>query len=48
MADLFDHPERLARLREGGRRVKRPDAAAHAAAAILSLTPVHTWLAREE
>jgi processive 1,2-diacylglycerol beta-glucosyltransferase len=41
IADLLDDPERLARLREGARRVKRPDAAAHAVAAILSLTPVH-------
>jgi processive 1,2-diacylglycerol beta-glucosyltransferase len=41
IADLLDNPERLARLREGARQVKRPDAAAHAAAAILSLTPVH-------
>lgn len=41
IADLLDHPERLAHLREGARRVKRPDAAVHAAAAILSLTPVH-------
>jgi processive 1,2-diacylglycerol beta-glucosyltransferase len=40
IADLLDHPERLARLREGARRVKRPDAAALAAEAILSLTPV--------
>jgi processive 1,2-diacylglycerol beta-glucosyltransferase len=41
VADLLDHPERLARLREGARQVKRPDAAAHAVAAILSLMPVH-------
>lgn len=41
IADLLDNPERLARLREGARRVKRPDAAAQAAAAILSLTPVY-------
>jgi processive 1,2-diacylglycerol beta-glucosyltransferase len=41
IADLLDNPERLARLRAGARRVKRPDAAAHAAAAILSLTPAH-------
>ena len=40
VADLLDHPECLARLREGARRVKRPDAAASAAAAILALTPV--------
>jgi processive 1,2-diacylglycerol beta-glucosyltransferase len=40
IADLLDHPERLARLREGARRVKRPDAVAHAAEAILSLAPV--------
>jgi processive 1,2-diacylglycerol beta-glucosyltransferase len=40
IADLLDHPERLARLREGARQVKRPDAAAHAAAAVLSLTSV--------
>jgi processive 1,2-diacylglycerol beta-glucosyltransferase len=40
--DLLDHPERLARLREGARRVKRPAAAAQAAAAILSLVPVQT------
>jgi processive 1,2-diacylglycerol beta-glucosyltransferase len=40
VADLLDHPERLARLREGARRVKRPDAAAHAAEAILALAPV--------
>jgi processive 1,2-diacylglycerol beta-glucosyltransferase len=40
IADLLDHPERLARLREGAQRVKRPDAAAHAAEAILGLAPV--------
>src|SRR5262245_16034839 len=40
ITDLLDHPERLARLREGARRVKRPDAAAHAAEAILALAPV--------
>jgi processive 1,2-diacylglycerol beta-glucosyltransferase len=40
ITDLFDHPERLARLREGARRVKRPEAAAHAAEAILALAPV--------
>jgi len=40
IADLLDHPESLARLRNGARRVKRPGAAAHAAAAILSLIPV--------
>jgi processive 1,2-diacylglycerol beta-glucosyltransferase len=34
---LLDDPERLAHLRDGARRVKRPDAAAHAASAILSL-----------
>jgi processive 1,2-diacylglycerol beta-glucosyltransferase len=39
ITDLLDHPEHLARLREGARRVKRPSAAAHAATAILSLTP---------
>jgi processive 1,2-diacylglycerol beta-glucosyltransferase len=48
MTDLFDHPERLVSLRKGARRVKRPAAAAHAAAAILSLTPVRTRSAREE
>ena len=42
IADLLDHPEHLARLREGARRVKRPDAAAHAAEAILALAPVQT------
>jgi processive 1,2-diacylglycerol beta-glucosyltransferase len=42
IADLLDHPERLARLREGARRVKRPDATAHAAEAILALAPVQT------
>jgi processive 1,2-diacylglycerol beta-glucosyltransferase len=42
ITDLLDHPERLARLQEGARRVKRPSAATHAAAAILSLTPVQT------
>lgn len=41
ITNFIDEPERLARLREGARRVKRPDAAAHAASAILSLTPVH-------
>jgi processive 1,2-diacylglycerol beta-glucosyltransferase len=41
IADLLDNPERLARLREGARWVKRPDAAAHAAEAILSLASVH-------
>jgi processive 1,2-diacylglycerol beta-glucosyltransferase len=41
ITNLIDAPERLARLREGARRVKRPDAAAHAAAAIFSLTQVH-------
>jgi processive 1,2-diacylglycerol beta-glucosyltransferase len=40
IADLLDHPERLARLREGARRVKRPDAAAQAAEVILTLAPV--------
>jgi UDP-N-acetylglucosamine:LPS N-acetylglucosamine transferase len=42
IADLLDHPERLARLRKGAQRVKRPDAAAHAAEAILTLAPVPT------
>jgi processive 1,2-diacylglycerol beta-glucosyltransferase len=42
IADLLDHPEHLARLREGARRVKRPDAAAHAGEAILALAPVQT------
>jgi processive 1,2-diacylglycerol beta-glucosyltransferase len=40
IADLLDHPERLARLREGVRRVKRPNAVAHAAEAILSFAPL--------
>jgi processive 1,2-diacylglycerol beta-glucosyltransferase len=40
IADLLDHPERLAHLREGARRVKRPDAAAQAAEVILTLAPV--------
>ncbi len=40
IADLLDHPERLARLRAGARRVKRPEAVAHAAEAILALAPV--------
>jgi processive 1,2-diacylglycerol beta-glucosyltransferase len=40
IADLLDHPERLVRLREGARRVKRPAAAAHAVEAILSLARV--------
>jgi processive 1,2-diacylglycerol beta-glucosyltransferase len=42
ITDLLEHPEHLARLREGARRVKRPDAAAHAAEAILALAPVQT------
>ena len=42
IADLLDHPERLARLREGARRVKRPDAVAHAVEAVLALAPVQT------
>jgi processive 1,2-diacylglycerol beta-glucosyltransferase len=41
IADLLDDPQRLARLRAGAHRVKRPEAAAHAAAAILSLAPAH-------
>jgi processive 1,2-diacylglycerol beta-glucosyltransferase len=41
ITDLLDHPERLAGLRQGARRIKRPDAAAHAGAAILSLAPRH-------
>ncbi|HXH09499.1 MAG TPA: glycosyltransferase [Alphaproteobacteria bacterium] len=36
---LLDDPAGLARLRAGARRIKRPDAAARAAAAILALTP---------
>jgi processive 1,2-diacylglycerol beta-glucosyltransferase len=48
VVDLLDHPERLARLRDGARRVKRPEAAAHAAAAILSLAPVSARWSREE
>jgi processive 1,2-diacylglycerol beta-glucosyltransferase len=40
ITDLLDHPERLARLRKGARRVKRPDAAAQAAEVILTLAPV--------
>jgi processive 1,2-diacylglycerol beta-glucosyltransferase len=40
VADLLDHPDSLARLRDGARQVKRPGAAAHAAAAILSLASV--------
>ena len=43
IADLLDHPERLARLRAGARRVKRPDAVAHAAEAILALAPVQAY-----
>jgi len=39
ITDLLDHPARLERLREGARRIKRPDAAAHAAAVILALAP---------
>jgi processive 1,2-diacylglycerol beta-glucosyltransferase len=42
IADLLDHPEHLARLREGARRVKQPDAAAHAPETILALAPVQT------
>jgi UDP-N-acetylglucosamine:LPS N-acetylglucosamine transferase len=48
IADLLDNPQRLARLREGARRVKRPDAAAHAAIAILSLIATHVLAGREE
>jgi processive 1,2-diacylglycerol beta-glucosyltransferase len=40
IVDLLDHPEHLARLCEGARQVKRPEAPAHAAAAILALAPV--------
>jgi processive 1,2-diacylglycerol beta-glucosyltransferase len=40
IADLLDHPKRLACLRAGARRVKRPKAAVHAAEAILALAPV--------
>jgi processive 1,2-diacylglycerol beta-glucosyltransferase len=40
IADLLDHPERLARLRQGAQRAKRRDAAAHAAEAVLALAPV--------
>ena len=47
LADLLDHPWRLQRLREGARRVKRPEAAAHAAAAILSLVPTHALPGKE-
>ncbi|HSF32857.1 MAG TPA: glycosyltransferase [Candidatus Tectomicrobia bacterium] len=47
IADLLDDPRRLARLRAGARRVKRPDAAARAAAAILSLTPGYALAAGE-
>jgi processive 1,2-diacylglycerol beta-glucosyltransferase len=42
IVDLLDDPEGLALLRQGARRIKRPDAATHAAAAILSLTPART------
>jgi processive 1,2-diacylglycerol beta-glucosyltransferase len=47
IADLLDNPQRLARLREGARRIKRPDAAAHAAIAILSLIATHVLAGRE-
>jgi len=47
ITDLLDHPCRLERLREGARRIKRPDAAAHAAAAILSLVSTHALPGKE-
>jgi processive 1,2-diacylglycerol beta-glucosyltransferase len=40
IVDLLDNPQRLAGLREGARRVKRPEASERAAAAILALAPV--------
>ncbi len=43
--DLLDHPDRLEQMREAARRVKRPDAAARAADAILALTPAGRTLA---
>jgi processive 1,2-diacylglycerol beta-glucosyltransferase len=39
LLDLLTHPDRLGRMREATRRVKRPDAAARGAAAILALLP---------
>lgn len=45
LLDLLDHPDRLERMREAARRVKRPDAAARAADAILALTPAGRALA---
>ncbi len=39
LLDLLTHPDRLERMREATRRVKRPDAAARGAAAILALLP---------
>jgi processive 1,2-diacylglycerol beta-glucosyltransferase len=47
LADLLDHPWRLQRLREGARRAKRPEATAHAAAAVLSLVPTHALPGKE-
>jgi processive 1,2-diacylglycerol beta-glucosyltransferase len=46
ITDLLDHPERLAHLRQGAQSVRRPAAAADAAAAILSLAPVRALSSR--
>ncbi len=45
LLDLLDHSDRLEHMREAARRVKRPDAAARAADAILALTPAGRALA---